>query len=167
MELFRMFAAMVQSTGLVHFTIGHLVMISFGILFIYFGIKKHFEPFLLIPLGIGCILVNIPGTGLMDDGGLLNFNYKGVLNVIYPPLIFLGVGAMTDFGPLIANPSTIILGAAAHIGIFIALVGAKLIRFSITEAGAIGIIGGADGPMAIYVATKIRYRFNNECRKLC
>lgn len=155
MELMRMFQAMVQSTGLVHFTPGHLVMLGFGILFIYFGIKKHFEPFLLVPLGIGCILVNIPGTGLMDDGGLLNFNYKGVQNVIYPPLIFLGVGAMTDFGPLIANPSTIILGAAAHIGIFIALVGAKLIGFSITEAGAIGIIGGADGPMAIYVATKL------------
>jgi len=155
MELIRMFQAMVQSTGLVHFTPGHLVMLGFGILFIYFGIKKHFEPFLLVPLGIGCILVNIPGTGLMDDGGLLNFNYKGVQNVIYPPLIFLGVGAMTDFGPLIANPSTIILGAAAHIGIFIALVGAKLIGFSITEAGAIGIIGGADGPMAIYVATKL------------
>lgn len=155
MELIRMFQAMVQSTGLVHFTPGHLVMIGFGILFIYFGIKKHFEPFLLVPLGIGCILVNIPGTGLMDDGGLLNFNYKGVQNVIYPPLIFLGVGAMTDFGPLIANPGTIILGAAAHIGIFIALVGAKLIGFSITEAGAIGIIGGADGPMAIYVATKL------------
>lgn len=155
MELISMFKAMVGATGLVHFTLGHLVMLSFGILFIYFGIKKKFEPFLLIPLGIGCILVNIPGTGLMDEGGLLNFNYKGILYVIYPPLIFLGVGAMTDFGPLIANPSTIILGAAAHIGIFIALVGAKLIGFSITEAGAIGIIGGADGPMAIYVATKL------------
>lgn len=155
MELISMFKAMAESTGLANFTPGHLIMIGFGILFVYFGIKKKYEPFLLIPLGIGAILVNIPGTGLMDAGGLLNFNYAGVQNVIYPPLIFLGVGAMTDFGPLIANPSTIILGAAAHIGIFIALVGAKLIGFSITEAGAIGIIGGADGPMAIYVATKL------------
>ncbi|MDF9409883.1 sodium ion-translocating decarboxylase subunit beta [Pelotomaculum isophthalicicum JI] len=130
-------------------------MICFGILFIYFGIKKKYEPFLLIPLGIGCILVNIPGTGLMDKDGLLGFNYMGVQKVIYPPLIFLGVGAITDFGPLIANPSTIILGAAAHIGIFIALLGAKIIGFSIAEAGAIGIIGGADGPMAIYVSTKL------------
>lgn len=155
MELISMFKAMAESTGLANFTPGHLIMISFGILFVYFGIKKKYEPFLLVPLGIGAILVNIPGTGLMDAGGLLNFNYAGVQNVIYPPLIFLGVGAMTDFGPLIANPSTIILGAAAHIGIFIALVGAKLLGFSISEAGAIGIIGGADGPMAIYVATKL------------
>lgn len=155
MDLFRMFAAMVAGTGLVNFSIGNIIMICFGILFIYFGIKKNYEPFLLVPLGIGCILVNIPGTGLMDSDGLLGFNYMGVQKVIYPPLIFLGVGAITDFGPLIANPSTIILGAAAHIGIFIALLGAKLIGFSITEAGAIGIIGGADGPMAIYVSTKL------------
>lgn len=155
MVILRMFEAMAQSAGLANFSVGHVIMICIGIMFIYFGIKKHFEPFLLVPLGIGCILVNIPYTGLMEPGGLLNFNYKGVQSVIYPPLIFLGVGAMTDFGPLIANPSTIILGAAAHIGIFIALVGAKLIGFNISEAGAIGIIGGADGPMAIYVATKL------------
>jgi len=109
----------------------------------------------LVPLGIGCILANIPGTGLLDPGGLLFFNYQGIASVIYPPLIFLGVGAMTDFRPLIANPSTILLGAAAHLGIFVALVGAKLLGFNIAEACAIGIIGGADGPMAIYVATKL------------
>lgn len=146
---------MANSTGLANFTIAHIVMICVGILFIWLGIKKKYEPFLLAPLGIGCILVNVPGTGLMNPGGLLYYNYQGITDVIYPPLIFLGVGAMTDFGPLIANPSTIVLGAAAHLGIFIALIGAKLIGFNIAEAGAIGIIGGADGPMAIYVATKL------------
>lgn len=155
MEILTMFKAMAVATGFVNFSFGNIIMICFGILFIYFGIKKKYEPFLLIPLGVAAILVNIPGTGLMDADGLLRFNYAGVEKVIFPPLIFLGVGAMTDFGPLIANPSTIILGAAAHIGIFIALVGAKLLGFSLHEAGAIGIIGGADGPMAIYVATKL------------
>ncbi len=155
MEILTMFKAMALSTGFVNFSVGNIIMICFGILFIYFGINKKHEPFLLIPLGIAAILVNIPGTGLMGPDGLLRFNYAGVEKVIFPPLIFLGVGAMTDFGPLIANPSTIILGAAAHIGIFIALVGAKLLGFSLHEAGAIGIIGGADGPMAIYVATKL------------
>ncbi len=155
MILLDMLKAMASSTGLANFTIAHIVMIGVGILFVYLGLRKKYEPFLLAPLGIGCILVNVPGTGLMDPGGLLYFNYKGITEVIYPPLIFLGVGAMTDFGPLIANPSTIVLGAAAHLGIFIALIGAKLIGFNISEAGAIGIIGGADGPMAIYVASKL------------
>lgn len=155
MQIFEMLQAMARATGIANFTLAHIIMICFGALFIWFGIKKKFEPFLLAPLGIGCILVNVPGTGLMDPGGLLFFNYKGISEVIYPPLIFLGVGAMTDFGPLIANPGTIVLGAAAHLGIFIALVGAKLIGFNINEACAIGIIGGADGPMAIYVTTKL------------
>ncbi len=155
MVIIDMFVAMAKGTGIANFSLAHIIMICFGILFIWFGIKKKFEPFLLVPLGIGCILVNVPGTGLMDVGGLLHFNYLGIAAVIYPPLIFLGVGAMTDFGPLIANPSTIVLGAAAHLGIFVALIGAKLLGFDIAEAGAIGIIGGADGPMAIYVATKL------------
>lgn len=155
MEILTMLKAMAFSTGFANFSFGNIIMICFGILFIYFGIKKKYEPFLLIPLGVAAVLVNIPGTGLMSPDGLLRFNYAGVERVIYPPLIFLGVGAITDFGPLIANPSTIILGAAAHIGIFIALFGAKLLGFSLNEAGAIGIIGGADGPMAIYVASKL------------
>lgn len=155
MNLLLMLKAMMKGTGLYNFTPAHIIMLCFGILFLWFGIKKKYEPLLLVPLGIGCILVNIPGTGLMDPGGLLYFNYQGIAKVIFPPLIFLGVGALTDFGPLIANPSTIVLGAAAHLGIFVALVGAKLIGFNIHEAGAIGIIGGADGPMAIYVATKL------------
>lgn len=155
MQIIKMIQAMGSGTGIANFTPAHIVMLCIGVLFIWFGIKKKFEPFLLVPLGIGCILSNIPGTGLTDPGGLLYYNYKGITNVIYPPLIFLGVGAMTDFGPLIANPSTILLGAAAHLGIFIALVGAEFIGFHINEACAIGIIGGADGPMAIYVATKL------------
>lgn len=155
MQIIEMIKAMGSGTGIAHFTPGNVIMLCIGVLFIWFGIKKKFEPFLLVPLGIGCILANIPGTGLADPGGLLYYNYKGITNVIYPPLIFLGVGAMTDFGPLIANPSTILLGAAAHLGIFVALVGAEFIGFHINEACAIGIIGGADGPMAIYVATKL------------
>ncbi|MEI8215763.1 MAG: sodium ion-translocating decarboxylase subunit beta [Eubacteriales bacterium] len=155
MQMFKMIQAMASGTGIANFTPGNIIMLLFGVLFVWFGIKKKYEPFLLVPLGIGCILANIPGTGLLDPGGLLFFNYQGIANVVYPPLIFLGVGAMTDFRPLIANPSTILLGAAAHLGIFIALVGAKLLGFGIAEACAIGIIGGADGPMAIYVATKL------------
>jgi len=155
MQMIEMLKAMASGTGIANFSPVDLIMLSFGLLFVWFGIKKKYEPFLLVPLGIGCILANIPGTGLLDPGGLLFFNYQGIASVIYPPLIFLGVGAMTDFRPLIANPSTILLGAAAHLGIFVALVGAKLLGFNIAEACAIGIIGGADGPMAIYVATKL------------
>jgi sodium ion-translocating decarboxylase beta subunit len=150
-----MIKSMGSGTGIANFTPANIIMLCLGILYLYFAIVKKYEPLLLVPMGIGCILVNIPGTGLMDPGGLLYFNYQGIAMVIFPPLIFLGVGALTDFGPLIANPGTIILGAAAHLGIFVALIGAKLMGFSIAEAGAIGIIGGADGPMAIYVATKL------------
>lgn len=155
MQIIKMIQAMASGTGIANFSIANIVMLCIGVLFVWFGIKKKFEPFLLVPLGIGCILSNIPGTGLLDPGGLLYYNYKGITNVIYPPLIFLGVGAMTDFGPLIANPSTILLGAAAHLGIFVALVGAEFFGFHLNEACAIGIIGGADGPMAIYVASKL------------
>ena len=155
MVFLELLQSMAGGTGLANFTPGHILMLIVGIIFIFLGTVKKFEPFLLTPLGIGCILVNIPGTGLMEVGGLLHVNYQALTNVIYPPLIFLGVGAITDFGPLIANPSTIILGAAAHLGIFVALVGAKLIGFDVFEAAAIGIIGGADGPMAIYVASKL------------
>jgi oxaloacetate decarboxylase beta subunit len=153
--LLEMLKAMASGTGFANFTVGNIVLLCFGLLFIWFGVKKGYEPFLLVPLGIAAILVNVPGTGLMDKGGLLWFNYQGIVTVIFPPLIFLGVGAMTDFGPLIANPIVILLGAAAHLGIFVALVGAKLLGFSILEAGAIGIIGGADGPMTLYVASKL------------
>ncbi|MBI4317154.1 MAG: sodium ion-translocating decarboxylase subunit beta [Chloroflexi bacterium] len=145
----------IGSTGIVAFSFGNLFMIAVGFFLIYLGIKGRYEPFLLVPIGVGAMLANIPNTGLMDEGGLLRLFYTGVQLTVLPPLIFLGVGAMTDFGPLIANPGVVLFGAAAHIGIFVALMGAKLLGFNIYEAGAIGIIGGADGPMAIYVASKL------------
>lgn len=153
--LLKLFNDMIQTTGLVHLTWGNVFLILVGIFLIYLAIVKKYEPFLLLPIGFGSIVANIPATDLLQPGGLIHFFYLGVEKVIYPPLIFLGVGAMTDFGPMIANPSLMILGAFAHIGIFIALIGAKLLGFSIFEAGAIGIIGGADGPMAIYVTQKL------------
>jgi len=116
---------------------------------------KKYEPFLLIGIGFACIVANVPGSDLTKPGGLFFIAYQGVAQLIVPPLIFLGVGAMTDFGPMIARPSLMILGAAAHLGIFVALIGAKILGFSIAEAGAIGIIGGADGPMAIFVTMKL------------
>jgi len=143
------------STGLNALTLGNLFMLLIGLLFCYLAITKKYEPFLLLPIGFGCIIANIPMIDLILPGGLIHFFYLGVEKIIYPPLIFMGVGAMTDFGPMIANPSLLILGAFAHIGIFIALIGAKILGFSIKEAGAIGIIGGADGPMAIYVTQKL------------
>lgn len=155
MVLINALKSMLESTGLIHLTIGNIFLIFVGLLLVYLAIYKKYEPFLLMPIGFGCIVANIPSIDLLLPGGLLNFFYLGVQKVIYPPLIFMGVGAMTDFGPMIANPSLLILGAFAHIGIFIALIGAKLLGFPIFEAGAIGIIGGADGPMAIYVTQKL------------
>lgn len=147
--------SMLESTGLIHLTLGNIFLIVVGLVLVYLAIVKKYEPFLLLPIGFGCIVANIPSIDLLMPGGLLNFFYLGVSKVIYPPLIFMGVGAMTDFAPMIANPSLLILGACAHIGIFVALIGAKLLGFPIFEAGAIGIIGGADGPMAIYVTQKL------------
>lgn len=144
-----------EQTGLYQLWWGNLVMIAVGAVLIYLAISKKYEPFLLIGIGFACIISNVPGSDLTRPGGLFYIAYQGVAQLIVPPLIFLGVGAMTDFGPMIANPSLVILGAAAHLGIFVALIAAKLIGFTISEAGAIGIIGGADGPMAIYVTMKL------------
>ena len=130
-------------------------MILVGIILLYLGIVKKYEPFLLVGIGFACIVANIPGSTLTSDGGLFRYAYAGVEKLILPPLIFLGVGAMTDFGPMIANPSLVILGAAAHLGIFVALIGAEALGFSLKEAASIGIIGGADGPMAIYTTMKL------------
>ncbi|MGL6015734.1 MAG: sodium ion-translocating decarboxylase subunit beta, partial [Selenomonadaceae bacterium] len=116
---------------------------------------KGFEPLLLSPIAFGCILANFPRTGFMEDPGVMQAISYGINYEIFPPLIFLGVGAMTDFGPLIANPSTILLGAAAQFGVFVSLAGAMVIGFDVKEAAAIGIIGGADGPTAIYLAIKM------------
>lgn len=146
---------MLNQTGVVHLWAGNIIMMIVGVVFIYLAIAKKYEPLLLIGIGFACIVSNAPGAGLADPGGLFWYAYQGVVLVILPPLIFLGVGAMTDFGPMIANPSVIILGAAAHLGIFVALIGAKILGFTLNEAGAVGIIGGADGPMAIFVTMKL------------
>ena len=160
--------ALLEQTGAIHFTFGNFVMCVVGATMIYLAITKHYEPLLLIGIGFACIVANVPGPpdvpggGAISallyqvrDGGLFYFAYQGVAKLIIPPLIFLGVGAMTDFGPMIANPKLVILGAGAHSGIFVALILAKILGFTINEAGAIGIIGGADGPMAIFVTMKL------------
>ena len=147
--------ALKDQTGLEHFWWGNLVMIAIGATMIYLAVSKRYEPLLLVGIGFACIISNVPGSDLILPGGLFNYAYQGVALLIIPPLIFFGVGAMTDFGPMIANPKLVILGAAAHLGIFVALIGAKALGFTINEAGAIGIIGGADGPMAIFVTMKL------------
>jgi oxaloacetate decarboxylase beta subunit len=130
-------------------------MIIVGLVLVFLGIVKKYEPLLMVPIGFGTILVNLPLTGLMADGGLLRFFYFGIEYGIFPPLIFLGIGAMTDFGPLLANPKTLLLGAAAQFGIFGTLLGATALGFTFNEAASIGIIGGADGPTAIYLTSKL------------
>ncbi|MGC4106952.1 MAG: sodium ion-translocating decarboxylase subunit beta [Thermomicrobiales bacterium] len=149
------FKALADQTGLAHLWWGNVVMIAVGIAMIWLAIVKKFEPLLLVGIGFACIVSNVPGSDLTSVGGLFHYAYRGVELLILPPLIFFGVGAMTDFGPMIANPKLVVLGAAAHLGIFVALIGAKAIGFTINEAGAIGIIGGADGPMAIFMAAKL------------
>ena len=146
---------LLHQTGLLDLTLGNLVMIVAGCVLLYLGIIKKYEPFLLVGIGFSCIVANVPGSTLTAPGGLFYFAYQGVEQLILPPLIFLGVGAMTDFGPMIANPSLVILGAAAHLGIFVALIGAQVLGFHLGEAASIGIIGGADGPMAIYTTMKL------------
>jgi len=154
-QVISLFDAMFKQTGLAHLYWGNLVMIAVGFIMIYLAVVKKCEPFLLIGIGFACIVVNIPGSDLAMEGGLFNYAYKGVSLLIVPPLIFLGVGAITDFGPMIANPKLVLLGAGAHLGIFVALILAKVMGFTLSEAGAIGIIGGADGPMAIFVTMKL------------
>ncbi|MCL1851336.1 MAG: sodium ion-translocating decarboxylase subunit beta [Bacteroidetes bacterium] len=147
-------------TGFANASWGNLIMILVGLLFITLAIVKDYEPLLLVPIGFGIILGNIPFTsglqiGVYEDGSVLNYLYFGVLKGVYPPLIFLGIGAMTDFSALISNPKLILIGAAAQLGIFGAYAIALLLGFSSTEAGAIGIIGGADGPTAIFLSSKL------------
>ena len=145
-----------EQTGLTSISFGNIIMIIVGSLLVYLALAKKYEPFLLLGIGFSCIVSNVPGSDLTAPGGLFYYAFRGVELVIIPPLIFFGVGAMTDFGPMISRPSLMILGAAAHAGIFIAIILAKLTgEFSIAEAGAIGIIGGADGPMAIFVTMKL------------
>ena len=131
------------------------VMILVGLILLYLAIAKEYEPLLLLPIAFGCIMANFPNTGFNDEMGVMMAIGYGIKYEIFPPLIFMGVGAMTDFGPLIANPKTMLLGAAAQIGVFVALAGAMILGFNVQEAASIGIIGGADGPTAIYLATKL------------
>lgn len=147
-------------TAFYNVTAGHLIMICVGLAFIYLAITKEYEPLLLVPIGFGILVGNIaftPGLqiGIYESGSVLNYLYFGVLQGIYPPLIFLGIGAMTDFSALISNPKLMLIGAAAQLGIFGAYGIALLLGFSPTEAGAIGIIGGADGPTAIFLSSKL------------
>ncbi len=154
-QIWTFLQALAAQTGAAKFWWGNAVMIVIGCVMIYLALTKKYEPFLLIGIGFSCIVSNVPGSDLILPGGLFHYAYQGVALLIIPPLIFLGVGAMTDFGPMIANPKLVLLGAGAHLGIFVALIGAKAIGFTIHEAGAIGIIGGADGPMAIFVTMKL------------
>ena len=146
-----------SSTGFSQLTFGHITMLVVACVLIYLAIWKKFEPLLLLPLGFGCLMANFPMSMMAntDVGGLLAFFYQGIEHEILPPLIFLGVGALTDFGPLLANPSTLLLGAAAQIGVYTTLVGAVILGFNLQEASAIGIIGGADGPTSIFLASKL------------
>lgn len=161
MSLSTLAQKMWQSTGLVGLGTGELVMLGVGFLLVYLAIFRKFEPLLLLPIGFGAILANLPFAPITNPpsgsmpGGLWYYLYMGVEREIFPPLIFMGVGAMTDFGPLLANPSTILLGAAAQVGIFLAMLLAKGLGFTLSQAGAIGIIGGADGPTAIYTAMRL------------
>lgn len=134
---------------------GYLIMICIACLFLYLAIWRGYEPYLLIPIAFGMLLVNLPLAGLMDDGGLLRLLYAGTDLGIYPPLIFLCIGASTNFGPLIANPRSLLLGAAAQFGIFFTFVGAILLGFTGPEAASIGIIGGADGPTALFLTSRL------------
>jgi carboxybiotin decarboxylase len=157
-------------TAFANFTPGHVIMILIGLVFIYLAIAKEYEPMLLIPIGFGILIGNIPfwgaehilngdpsnlQVGIYQSGSVMNYLYFGVIYGIYPPLIFLGIGAMTDFSALISNPKLILIGAAAQLGIFAAYAAALGLGFSPAEAGAIGIIGGADGPTAIFLSSKL------------
>ncbi|MFW5799877.1 MAG: sodium ion-translocating decarboxylase subunit beta, partial [Spirochaetota bacterium] len=152
-----------QSTGFATLEITNIIMVVVGLVLIFLGIVKKFEPLLLVPIGFGIVVGNmIPaaellgaGLGVYDEGSSFYYIYQGVKSGIFPPLMFLSLGAMTDFGPVLSNPKVVLLGAAAQVGIFGAFLLALLLGFSPTEAGSIGIIGGADGPTAIFLTTKL------------
>lgn len=161
MNLLDILIGFFQSSGFAAVTGGQVTMLLVSFVLLYLAIAKKFEPLLLIPIAFGMLLSNLPLTGLMTEpkdgqlGGLLYYIYQGVKLGIYPPLIFMGVGAMTDFGPLIANPKSLLLGAAAQFGIFATFIGAIILKFPGKEAASIAIIGGADGPTALYLTSKL------------
>ncbi|HHV98808.1 MAG TPA: sodium ion-translocating decarboxylase subunit beta [Clostridiaceae bacterium] len=163
-ELINTIVDLINSSGFVRGDWKQFLMIAIACLLIYLAVVKKYEPLLLLPIAFGVLLANLPFANLSSYdgpngqnavGGLIYYLYQGVKLGIYPPLIFLGIGAMTDFGPLIANPKSLLLGAAAQLGIFLTYFGATLLKFTPQEAGAIGIIGGADGPTAIFVTSRL------------
>jgi len=163
-EFFSIFHQIILKTGFLQIQFGHLIMWGIAMLFIYLAIKKNFEPLLLLPIGFGILIVNLPLVPLMgfSEGpegmqrDLLRWFYDfGIANELIPCVIFLGIGALTDFGPMIANPKTIILGAAAQLGVYVTFFGALLLGFNMKEAASIAIIGGADGPTCIYLTAKL------------
>ncbi len=158
--MLKLFEAFFSMTGFANLDYRFLIMIFIGLIFIYLSIKKEYEPLLLLPIGFGILIGNIPvmlglKVGIYEQGSVLNYLYFGVLNGLYPPLIFLGIGALTDFSTLLSNPKTLILGAAAQLGIFTTFILSYLLGFTLPESGAIGIIGGADGPTAIFLSSKL------------
>jgi len=149
-----------QKGAMGNMTLGNLVMLCVGCVFIYLAITKDYEPLLLVPIGFGILIGNIPyaqgmNIGVYEEGSVLNILYQGVAQGYYPPLIFLGIGAMTDFSSMLSNPKLVLLGAAAQAGIFLTFIGAVLLGFTLKEAAAIGIIGGADGPTAIFLSSQL------------
>ena len=159
MEVWNAFSVSIASvwndSGFQALTIGNVIMMLVGCFLLYMAFVKEYEPLLLSPIAFGCILANFPKTGFNDEMNVMMAIGFGIKYEIFPPIIFMGVGAMTDFGPMIANPDTMLLGAAAQFGVFIALAGAMILGFDIKEAACIGIIGGADGPTSIYLTVKM------------
>ena len=159
MEVWNAFSVSIASvwndSGFSALTGGHVIMMLVGCFLLYMAFVKEYEPLLLSPIAFGCIMANFPKTGFMDEMNVMMAIHFGIAYEIFPPIIFMGVGAMTDFGPMIANPDTMLLGAAAQFGVFIALAGAMILGFDIKEAACIGIIGGADGPTSIYLTVKL------------
>ena len=156
MGLYRIaLQGVLSQSGFAGLTSGNLVMLAVAFVLLYLATAKDFEPLLLMPIAFGCLLVNLPLSGIVAPGGFLHFVKMGIDHELYPIIIFMGIGALTDFGPLLANPVTFLLGAAAQLGVMVAVIGAMLMGFTIQEAAGIGIIGGADGPTAIYLCAKL------------
>ena len=156
MELYKIaLNGVFAQSGFAGLSSGNLVMLLVSFVLLYLAIAKDFEPLLLMPIAFGCLLVNLPLSGIVEPGGFLSFVKLGIDHEVYPIIIFMGIGALTDFGPLLANPITFLLGAAAQLGVVVAVIGAMLMGFTIQEAAGIGIIGGADGPTAIYLCAKL------------
>ena len=155
MSFFSVLSELLEASGFAALTWQNIAMIFVSFILFYLAIVKKFEPLLLLPISFGMFLVNLPLAGLMDEGGVINIMSYGVKSNLFPCLVFMGVGAMTDFSPLIANPISLVLGAAAQLGIYVAFIFATQIGFTPAEAAAIGIIGGADGPTSIYIANNL------------